>query len=69
MRFRIQTEDGRTYAWEQDGPAVFTPITPDAEQLVPQAELFLTDAEATELCLELSYQIMKARHPERNYPD
>lgn len=68
MRYRIQADDGRRVEWEQDGPAVFRPVG-EAEQLVHPALMILTEAEATELWLEFSYQIMKLRHPERNWPE
>lgn len=78
MKFRIQTDDGRTVEWQQDGPLAFKPRQPGVladrlarrtEDLVPDAEVIFTDAEATELCLELSYQIVRLRHPEREWPE
>lgn len=68
MRFRIQTDDGRSLTWEQDGPAVFS-RRGEADALVHPAELFLSESEAQELCMELAYQTMRARHPERNLPE
>lgn len=67
MRYRIQTDDGRPLTWEQDGPVT---VRADTEQPpVTDAELWLTETEATELCMELAYQLMRARHPERNLPE
>lgn len=67
MRFRIQTEDGTSVQWEQDGPFVVS--RPSYVAQSADAVLWLSDAEAQELCLELAYQIMRIRHPERGLPE
>jgi hypothetical protein len=62
VRFRIQTEDGRNVEWEQVGPL---PVCPVLDDSTSEHVLMLDEDEAQELCMELAYQIMRARHPVR----
>jgi hypothetical protein len=77
MKFRIRSEDGQTVEWDQDGPLASQAVGALAKTgarssphiPLDNVTVFLSDTDAQELWLELAYQLMRVRHPERNLPE